>query len=51
MKFTPDDAASYINSLITRKAKVQAWNYFKDKYGIAFANAMRKKLKKAKHDK
>jgi hypothetical protein len=48
MKFKPADAAHYINSLITRKAKIDAWNWFKEKHGDAFVNAMRPKLKKAK---
>lgn len=44
MKYTPDQAASYINALITRKAKLEAFNHFKTVHGDKFANDMKRKL-------
>ena len=51
MEYAPEEAARYINSLITRKAKIQAFNHFRELRGEAYANKVRSRLRKDKAPK
>jgi hypothetical protein len=47
-KYTPVDAAQFINAQMTRAYKIKAYEFFKQKHGVIFANQLKNLLKAKK---
>ena len=45
---TPDEAAAFLNSQVTRDYKLKLWEFFQHVYGAKFCKDMKPKIRKEK---